>query len=272
MRADAVRASERAVLSGAVGTDRFDGIGAVSTQLVNAVQPSAGAGQLQSFSLFESKDPFNASGPSSPATVVSVVVVRRIVVVRLRHEQAAEDAAGAAGRAADLGRDLGERRRRVGHDRLELPGGEPDVPARLAHGSSARVAVVGGSYASGSPTLTLRVNTAGDAREHRRRHALHADAASRRAPSRRRPPPPPRAAGDDDHDAVGERASRSQPARPGCGRAPISGRRVLRSCVRIEQRALAGERPSSEFFGSRTTTVTCFTYPLDDAFGCTMMM
>jgi hypothetical protein len=28
----------------------------------------------------------------------------------------------------------------------------------------------------------------------------------------------------------------------------------------------------AEFFGSRTTTVTCFTYALDEAFGCTMMM
>src|SRR3954466_16349548 len=36
-----------------------------SSSLVAAVKPRAGTGQLQSFSLFESKDPFNASGPAS---------------------------------------------------------------------------------------------------------------------------------------------------------------------------------------------------------------
>src|SRR5205807_1421209 len=37
-----------------------------SSQLIDSVKASAGTGQLQSFSLFESKDPFNAGGPTSP--------------------------------------------------------------------------------------------------------------------------------------------------------------------------------------------------------------
>ena len=39
--------------------------GSISQQLVSAVQAPANVGQLQSFSLFESKDPFNAGGPTS---------------------------------------------------------------------------------------------------------------------------------------------------------------------------------------------------------------
>jgi len=58
-------------LGGAVPTDTTTTSAAStgSTQLVDAVRAPAGVGQLQSFSLFESKDPFNASGPGSTATV-----------------------------------------------------------------------------------------------------------------------------------------------------------------------------------------------------------
>src|SRR5205823_15050261 len=58
-------------LAGAVPTDTT-ATSAASTgsmQLVDAVRAPAGVGQLQSFSLFESKDPFNASGHGSTATV-----------------------------------------------------------------------------------------------------------------------------------------------------------------------------------------------------------
>ena len=44
-----------------------------SSQLVDAVPTSAGTGQLQSFSLFESKDPFNAGGPGSTSTGTQVL-------------------------------------------------------------------------------------------------------------------------------------------------------------------------------------------------------
>ena len=55
-------------LSGGLPTDTAATSNRGSSQLIDAVQATAGAGQLQSFSLFESKDPFNAGGPSSGST------------------------------------------------------------------------------------------------------------------------------------------------------------------------------------------------------------
>src|SRR5258708_6541165 len=48
-----------------------------SAQLVDAVPTSAGTGQLQSFSLFESKDPFNAGGAGSTSTGTKAPTTRK---------------------------------------------------------------------------------------------------------------------------------------------------------------------------------------------------
>src|SRR4029079_14804186 len=50
---------------GGAATPTASATGALSTNLINAVQPPADSGQLQSFSLFESKDPLHSNGPSS---------------------------------------------------------------------------------------------------------------------------------------------------------------------------------------------------------------
>ena len=128
--------------------------GSVSGQLVSSVQAPAGAGQLQSFSLFESKDPFHAGGPSAPTGTSS--------------------SSGGKGSSGS-------------HKPPKTPPAPPTPPPTSAviavNGSSetvvtganfpaanpmfqlisltestAKVAVAGGSYASGAATLTLKLN------------------------------------------------------------------------------------------------------------------
>ena len=122
----------------------------VSTQLINAVQPPASSGQLESFSLFESKDPFHASGPTSassgggssgsgttakppklppapptPPPTSAVISVNGV----------SESVTAGAG----------------------FPAASPTFQLVSLTATTARVSVAGGSYASGAPTLTLKV-------------------------------------------------------------------------------------------------------------------
>jgi hypothetical protein len=130
-----------------------------STQLIDSVQAPVDTGQLQSFSLFESKDPFNAGGPGS---------------------------AGTAGAQPSSGGGSGSTTSKPPKT-PPAPPAPPTPPPTSAvisvNGTSesvtagsnfpvaspvfqllsltettAKVAVAGGSYASGASTLTLKVN------------------------------------------------------------------------------------------------------------------
>jgi len=132
--------------------------GSISQQLVSAVQAPANVGQLQSFSLFESKDPFHAGGPS------------------------ASTGSGTSGSSGTGSKGSGSKSKPP-----KVPPAPPTPPPTSAvisvNGSSemvmtganfpaatpmfqlmsltdttAKVAVAGGSYASGASTLTLTVN------------------------------------------------------------------------------------------------------------------
>jgi hypothetical protein len=140
------------------GTSTPESSGSISGQLGSAVQAPAGVGQLQSFSLFVSKDPFNAGGPSAPT-----------------------------GTKSNSGGGTGSKGSSPTSKPPKAPPAPPTPPPTSAvisvNGSSelvatganfpaaspmfqlvsltettAKVAVAGGSYASGASTLTLKVN------------------------------------------------------------------------------------------------------------------
>jgi hypothetical protein len=129
-----------------------------STQLVDSVKAPAATGQLQSFSLFESKDPFNAGGPSSSS--------------------------GTGGSSSSSGGSSGTPKTKPPKTPPAPPTAPPTSAVISVNGTSelvaagsnfpvanpvfqllsltdttAKVAVAGGSYASGASTLTLKVNT-----------------------------------------------------------------------------------------------------------------
>jgi hypothetical protein len=132
-----------------------------SSQLVGAVPTSAGTGQLQSFSLFESKDPFNAGGPGSTSTGT---------------------------KSSSGGSSSGGSKSKPPSSPPKTPPAPPTPPPTSAvisvngtsesvatgsnfpaaspvfqlvslTASTAKVVVVGGSYATGAAALTLKVNT-----------------------------------------------------------------------------------------------------------------
>jgi hypothetical protein len=137
-------------LGGAATPTTAAATGAQSTNLVNAVQPPADSGQLQSFSLFESKDPFHSSGPSSgsgggtsggssggkppksPPAPPTAPPTSAVISVNGVSESVTSGG--------------------------NFPAANPLFQLVSVTASSARISVVGGSYATGSPTLTLRVN------------------------------------------------------------------------------------------------------------------
>src|SRR3954468_2040362 len=137
-----------------------------SSSLVAAVKPPTGTGQLQSFSLFESKDPFNASGPAATPSSSS--------------------ASSGGGKSSGGGSTSGGGGGGAPAPPPKTPPAPPTAPPTSAviavngvsesvssgaafpaanpmfqlvslGNSSAKVSVVGGSYASGSQTLTLSV-------------------------------------------------------------------------------------------------------------------
>ena len=132
-----------------------------SSQLVSAVRPPTGAGQLGSFSLFESKDPFNSAGPSS--------------------SQPASGSGASSGGTGSGGTSSGSGSAPAappappaapptaaviavnGVSESVLTGGafpstNPMFQLVSLSGTTAKVSVVGGSLASGTPTMTLTVN------------------------------------------------------------------------------------------------------------------
>jgi hypothetical protein len=122
----------------------------VSTQLINAVQPPASAGQLQSFSLFESKDPFHASGPAptsassgSSGSGTTTKPPKTPPAPPLPPPTSAVISVNGASESVTTG--------------AGFPAASPVFQLVSLTTTTARVSVAGGSYASGAPTLTLKV-------------------------------------------------------------------------------------------------------------------
>ncbi len=130
--------------------------GALSTNLINAVQPPADSGQLQSFSLFESKDPFHAGGPSSSGGGgVSSGGGSSGGGTTTKPPKTPPAPPNAPPTSAVISvNGVSESVTSGGN----FPASNPLFQLVSVSASVARVAVVGGSYANGSPTLTLRVN------------------------------------------------------------------------------------------------------------------
>ena len=138
-----------------------------STQLVAAVQPSADTGQLQSFSRFATKDPFDALGPKGGGTSAS----------------SASSASSGSGSSGSSGSSGGTKTTPatpptppappptsavISVNGIEWPvatGSDFPASAPLFQlmsltATTAKVEIAGGSYASGQAALTLRVNKA----------------------------------------------------------------------------------------------------------------
>jgi hypothetical protein len=135
-------------LGGAV-TPTTSATGALSTNLVNAVQPPADSGQLQSFSLFESKDPFHSSGPGSTGGTSS----GGGTTGKPPKTPPAPPTAPPSSAVISVN-GVGESVTSGGN----FPAANPLFQLVSLTASVARVSVVGGTYADGAPTLTLRVN------------------------------------------------------------------------------------------------------------------
>jgi S-DNA-T family DNA segregation ATPase FtsK/SpoIIIE len=142
-------------LSGATPTDATAAAPNGSSQLVDAVPTSAGTGQLQSFSLFESKDPFNAGGPGSTSTGTKSSTGSKPPSVSKPPKTppapptppptAAVISVNGTSESVTTGSNF--------------PAASPAFQLVALTGSTAKVAVAGGSYASGAATVTLKVNT-----------------------------------------------------------------------------------------------------------------
>ncbi len=135
-------------LGGAV-TPTASATGALSTNLVNAVQPPTDSGQLQSFSLFESKDPFHSSGPGSTGGTSS----GGATTGKPPKTPPAPPTAPPSSAVISVN-GVSESVTSGGN----FPAANPLFQLVSLTASVARVSVVGGTYANGAPTLTLRVN------------------------------------------------------------------------------------------------------------------
>jgi hypothetical protein len=131
--------------------------GSISQQLVSAVQAPANVGQLQSFSLFESKDPFHAGGPGSSTSSTS------------SGSGTGSKGSGSSSKppkappapptppptSAVISVNGSSESVMTG---ANFPAATPMFQLVSLTDTTAKVAVAGGSYASGATTLTLKVN------------------------------------------------------------------------------------------------------------------
>ena len=124
-----------------------------SSQLVDAVPTSAGTGQLQTFSLFESKDPFNAGGPSSASTGTKSPASKPSTSKPPKTPPAPPTPPPSAAVISVNGTSESVA---TGSN---FPAASPAFQLVALTGSTAKVAVAGGSYSSGAQTITLKVNT-----------------------------------------------------------------------------------------------------------------
>jgi hypothetical protein len=141
-------------LSGAAPTDPTAAAPNGSSQLVDAVPTSAGTGQLQSFSLFESKDPFNAGGPGSTSTGTKSSTGSKPTTSKPPKTPPAPPTPPPT--AAVISVNGTSESVATGSN---FPAASPAFQLVALTGSTAKVAVAGGSYASGAQTVTLKVNT-----------------------------------------------------------------------------------------------------------------
>jgi hypothetical protein len=139
---------------GAVPTDPTAAAPNGSSQLVDAVPTSAGTGQLQSFSLFESKDPFNAGGPGSTSTGTKSSTGKKPSTSKPPKTPPAPPTPPPT--AAVISVNGTSESVTTGSN---FPAASPAFQLVALTGSTAKVAVAGGSYASGAATVTLKVNT-----------------------------------------------------------------------------------------------------------------
>ncbi len=136
-------------------------------ELVAAVKPPADPGQLESFSRFASKDPFAASGPS-PSVAPTAPVASSSGGGGSGSTSGGSGASGggvakpspSAPSQAVIGVNGVAQNVTVGSDFPVSSDPAENAIFRLVAltRKTARIGVVGGSYASGQATLTLRVN------------------------------------------------------------------------------------------------------------------
>ena len=143
-------------LSGAVPTDPTAAAPNGSSLLVDAVPTTAGTGQLQSFSLFESKDPFNAGGPGATSTGTKSSTGSKPPPVTSKPPKTPPAPPTPPPTAAVISVNGTSESVATGSN---FPAASPAFQLVALRGSTAKVAVAGGSYASGAQTVTLKVNT-----------------------------------------------------------------------------------------------------------------
>ena len=127
-----------------------------ASPLVSAVQAPAGAGQLQSFSLFESKDPFHTSGPgaggasSSPSSPSGGTSSGGGKAPKIPPAPPAPPPTSAVISVNGTSESV--------LSGSNFPAASPVFQLLSLTATTAKISVVGGSYASGAGTLTLKVN------------------------------------------------------------------------------------------------------------------
>jgi hypothetical protein len=129
-----------------------------SSQLVDAVPTSAGTGQLQSFSLFESKDPFNAGGPAAASTGTKAPSGSSSSGSGSKSKPPKTPPAPPTAPPTSAVISVNGTSESVAPG-SNFPAASPVFQLISLTGSTAKVAVAGGSYATGAATLTLKVNT-----------------------------------------------------------------------------------------------------------------
>jgi hypothetical protein len=129
---------------------------ASTSLLVSAVQAPAGTGQLQSFSLFESKDPFHTSGPgaggasSSPSSPSGGTSSGGGSAPKIPPAPPAPPPTGAVISVNGTSESV--------LSGSNFPAASAVFQLLSLTATTAKISIVGGSYASGAGTLTLKVN------------------------------------------------------------------------------------------------------------------
>jgi hypothetical protein len=129
---------------------------ASTSPLVSAVQAPVDTGQLQSFSLFESKDPFHTSGPgaggasSSPSSPSGGTSSGGGSAPKIPPAPPAPPPTSAVISVNGTSESV--------LSGSNFPAASPVFQLLSLTATTAKISVVGGSYASGAGTLTLKVN------------------------------------------------------------------------------------------------------------------
>jgi hypothetical protein len=127
-----------------------------SSPLVSAVQAPVGTGQLQSFSLFESKDPFHTGGPGTGAAASSPSSPSGGTSSGSGKAPKTPPAPPAPPPTSAVISVNGSSESVASGS--NFPAASPVFQLLSLTATTAKISVVGGSYASGAGTLTLKVN------------------------------------------------------------------------------------------------------------------